>query len=127
MNTSTASPGLGGLTVLIALLALVPVRAQTADFPSDQVLESLTMKVSVSDLDPTTDRGFQIASERIHQAARRLCARLQDVRDVQDLGHQPAFVRCVDRAVASASAELSKLAHRGVGPAVASIPPKPGK
>ena len=125
MNTSTASPGLGGLTVLIALLALVPVRAQTADFPSDHVLESLTMKVSLSDLDPTTDRGFQIASERIHQAARRLCARLQDVRNVQDLGHQPAFVRCVDRAVASASAELR--AHRGAGPALASIPPKLGK
>ena len=120
MNTSTASPGLRGLTVLMALLALVPVRAKTADFPSDRVLESLTMKVSLSDLDPTTDRGLEIASERIHQAARRLCTRLQDM---QDLGHQRAFVRCVDRAVASASAELNKLAHRGVGPVLTLVPP----
>jgi len=109
-------------TALIALLALVPVTAKTADLPSDRVLERFTMKVSLSDLDLTTDRGFQIASERIHQTAQRLCTRLQDM---QDLGHHAAFVRCVDRAVASASAELSALARRHTGPALASIPESP--
>jgi UrcA family protein len=124
VNTSSASPGLRSVTALIALLALVPVTAETADLQPDGVLQYLTKKVSLSDLDLTTDQGFQIASERIHQTARRLCAQVQDV---QDLGHQSAFVRCVDRAMASASAELSTLAHRAAGPELASIPPKHGK
>ena len=124
MNSSTASLGLGKLTALIALLALVPVTAKTTDLQLDLVLESLTKTVSFSDLDLNTDRGFQVASERIHQTARRLCTVVQDTRD---LGHQSAFVRCVDRAVADASAELNALTERGAGPAVASIPPKQGK
>jgi UrcA family protein len=124
MNASTASPGLRGLTVLIAVLALVPVTAKTADLEPDRVLERLTNKVSLSDLDLTTDSGFQIASERIQQTARGLCARLLYARD---FGYQSAFVRCVDRAVASASAELNVLAHRGAGPTLASVPPKEGK
>ena len=124
MNSSTALPGLRELTALIALLALVPITAKTTDLQSDLVLESLTRTVSFSDLDLTTDRGFQVASERIHQTARRLCAVVQDTRD---LGHQSAFVRCVDRTVASASVELSTLAHRDARPALASNPPKQEK
>jgi UrcA family protein len=102
---------------LVALLTAAPVTATAADLQSDHVLEQLTMKVSLSDLDLTTDRGFQLASERIHQSARRLCSRLADM---QDLGHHEAFVRCVDRAIARASADLSALAHRGGASALAS-------
>jgi UrcA family protein len=119
VNTSTASPGLRGLTALIALLAVAPVTAETADLQSDRVLERLTMKVSISDLDLTTDRGFQVASERIYQTAQRLCTRLGRIQ----VGQHEAFLRCVDRAVASASAELSALAHRGAGRALASTLP----
>ena len=54
---------------LIALLALVPVTVGAEDLPSQRVLESHSVKVSLSDLDLTTDRGIQIASERIHQTA----------------------------------------------------------
>jgi len=124
VNSSTASPGLRKLATLIALLALVPVTAKATDLQLDLVLESLTKTVSFSDLDLNTDRGFQVASERIHQTARRLCTVVQDTRD---LGHQSAFVRCVDRAVANASAELSALAHRDARPALASNPPKQEK
>ncbi len=124
MNTATASPGHRGRMVFIALLALMPLRAMTADLQSEPPLESLVMKVSFHDLDLTTERGFAIASERVHQAARRLCMRLQDV---EDLGHRPAFIHCVDRAVASASLELSALAQRGAGPAVASVSAKEAK
>jgi hypothetical protein len=41
---------------------------------------------------------------------------------VQDLGHQRAFVRCVDLAVASASAQLRALARDAADPALASVP-----
>jgi UrcA family protein len=104
---------------MVALLTAVPVTAPTADLRSDYVLDQLTVKVSLSDLDLTTDRGFQLASERIHQTARRLCNRLADT---QDLGHHDAFARCVDGAVASASAGLNALAHRGGASALASSP-----
>jgi UrcA family protein len=113
-------------TVLTALLALVPGTAKTADLQSDRVLQRLSMKVSLSDLDLTTDRGFQVASERMYQTAQRLCTR---VGRIQDIGQHQAFLHCVDRAVASASAELSALAHRSAGPTLASLPesPKQGK
>jgi UrcA family protein len=102
----------------LALLALAPLSAKTADLQSDLIVERLTQTVSVGDLDLTTDRGIQLAHERIHETARRLCARLQDMRNL-DLGHHEAFVRCVDEAMASASADLSALAvegqhHRGI-------------
>ena len=128
MNTHTDRPHRPGpriahsATVLIALLALVPITANTADLQSDCVLEGLTKKVSVSDLDLTTDRGFQVASERIHQTAVRLCTWLGHF---QDYGQHEAFVRCVDRAAASASAQLRALAHRGAAPALVSIPESP--
>ena len=123
MNT-TGSTSLRCLTTLMALLALIPVTAETADLLPDGVLASLSKKISLSDLDLTSDQGLQIASERIHQAARRLCTQVQDSRD---LAHRSAVVRCIDRAVASASAELRARRPRGAAPAVASIPPKQDK
>jgi len=90
-----------------ALLALAPLSAKTADLQSDLVVERLTQTVSLGDLDLTTERGFQLAGERVHKTARCLCTRLQDMRD---LGHHEAFVRCVDEALASA--DLSALARR---------------
>jgi len=123
MNT-TGSAGLRCLTALIALLALIPVTAKAADLLPDGVLASLSKKISLGDLDLTTDQGLQIASERIHQTARRLCTQVQDSRD---LAHRSAVVRCIDRAVASASSELRARTHRGAAPAVASIPPKQDK
>jgi UrcA family protein len=58
-----------------------------------------SMSVPLADLDLTTAAGVRTAQERLHQAARRLCSELADS---QDLGHQPHFVQCVDRATASA-------------------------
>jgi UrcA family protein len=101
---------------LITLLALVPVTVGAEDLPWERVLESHSVKVSLSDLDLTTDRGIQIASERIHKTEWRLCSRLQDTRDIT------AVVRCIDRAIAGASAELSALSRRAAEPTLASVP-----
>jgi UrcA family protein len=107
------------VAAVIALLTAAPVTTMAVDPGSDSVLQQLAAKISLSDLDLTTERGLQLASERVHHTAVRLCNRL---RDMQDLGHHEAFVRCVDQAVASASADLSALAHRDAGLPVASIP-----
>ena len=61
------------------------------------------LSVSLSDLDLTTAAGARAAQERLHQAARRLCSELADS---EDLGHQPHFVDCVDRALAGALSQL---------------------
>jgi UrcA family protein len=63
-----------------------------------------SMSVSLVDLDLTAAAGARTAQERLHQAARRLCTQLADS---QDLGHQPHFVDCVDRATASALRQLA--------------------
>jgi len=79
--------------------------------PSVSSPDSRSMKVSLADLDVGTPAGAQVARDRIHEAARRLCSQLDDM---DDLGHQPQFVACVESAMAEAWQRLP-------GPAVAAV------
>jgi UrcA family protein len=61
--------------------------------------------VSISDLDLSTQKGMQVARERVHEAARQLC---QKVVDPWSLSHQPDYVQCVDETTADAVTQLQR-------------------
>src|SRR6266404_600696 len=85
-------------TALMALLALAPVAAM-ADGHQAAVLETRVAKVSLADVDLSTPEGRRVAYDRLRKTARRLCGQIEDMRS---LAHQPAYVKCVDEALANA-------------------------
>ena len=66
--------------------------------------------ISLSDLDLSSPAGARAAHERLHTAARTLCAQVED-RD--DLSKQLNFVICVDQAMAAALAQIQSIASIG--------------
>ncbi|MFI4869714.1 MAG: UrcA family protein [Steroidobacterales bacterium] len=72
--------------------------------PGNADPDSRSARVSLADLDLTTEAGVRAAQERLHQAARRLCSQLADS---EDLGHQPHFVKCVDQTLAAALRQVA--------------------
>jgi len=123
MNTNSPSrsarlaTALVGCAVTVCAGATAPVRAGAATAGcgvntavatgsvSGTAVERRSTTVSFADLDLTTAAGRQVAQQRLHEAARRLCARLSDS---ADLGHQPHFVACVERASAIAMRQLGQ-------------------
>jgi UrcA family protein len=99
-----------GAAVLTALQSIGTAGAPSQQ-PASPVLDKRVAVVSLADLDISTPQGAQAARDRLQQTARRLCSQLQDSRD---LGHQPHFVACVDRAMASTLRQIR-------GPAVAAV------
>ena len=63
--------------------------------------------VSLADLDLSRPADIAIARERVHQAARKRCAR---VADPLNLGHQADYVACVESSMAQAQPGIEKLA-----------------
>jgi UrcA family protein len=94
------------LSVTAVLLGFLGAEAAMAD---PQSLQTRSKSVAVGDLDLTTVRGQQIAQERIHQMARRLCSQ---VADELDLSQQANYVKCVDAAMQSAGQTVQALARR---------------
>ena len=115
MNTQTFSIRLARFQAalrtmgLIALCVAAPIAAIAQQ--SSVAAETSSAKVSLAGLDLSTPEGLGIARDRLHDAARLLCSRVADSRD---LGHQPHFVACVDEAMAAALRQIS-------GPALAAI------
>jgi UrcA family protein len=68
------------------------------------VAESASAKTSLAGLDLSTPEGMAAAKERVHQAARKVCSRIQHS---TDLDHQANFIECVDATMASALLQLS--------------------
>ncbi len=64
-------------------------------------------RVSLTDLDLSTAQGVRAAHERLHEAARRLCAAIAEDSDVS---HQPNFVTCVGQTMANAQIDVQKMA-----------------
>jgi len=89
------------------------LRSTEANNGSNRVSGAATLaaKVSLADLDLRTPEAARTAGERLHEMARLLCSRVADSRD---LGHQPHFVACVDKAMAAALRQIG-------GPALAAI------
>jgi len=90
-------------TALLVLCALASAGAvagpQTGASPPTR-----SAKVSLAGLDLSTAAGTRAARERLHQAARRLCAQ---VADSLDLSHQANFVKCVDETLAKAVGQFA--------------------
>src|SRR6266404_7265043 len=63
-------------------------------------------RVSLTDLDLSTAQGVRAAHERLHEAARRLCAVIAEDSDVS---HQPNFVTCVGQTMANAQIDVQKM------------------
>jgi UrcA family protein len=63
-------------------------------------------QVSLTDLDLSTTEGVRAAHERLHDVARRLCAKLAEE---SEISHQPNFVKCVGHAMATARIDVKKL------------------
>jgi UrcA family protein len=63
-----------------------------------------TTQVSLADIDPSSAEGARIAKERVRQAARRVCAQVDDP---LDLGRAEHFVACVDATTNSTMQQLS--------------------
>ena len=78
--------------------------AKMGDQPTHSAADSLTSKVSLSDLDLATPEGARVARERLHREARHLCSQ---VADELDLSRQPNFVACVDEALTKALRQIA--------------------
>lgn len=91
---------------IIAMVALHAIAsAAVAQQPPAPVLDERVKVVSLTDLDLSTPAGAQAARQRVRETARWLCMRVQDP---HDLGHQPHFVACVDRATAAAVRQIER-------------------
>ena len=63
-------------------------------------------RVSLTDLDLSTAQGVRAAHERLHEAARRLCAAIAEESDVS---HEPNFVTCVGQMMVNAQIYVQKM------------------
>jgi UrcA family protein len=81
--------------------------------------DSKSAQISLADLDLSTADGRNAAYERLHQAARNLCYRVEQD---NDLSRQSNFVACVDLAMAQALPSLQRLAARTEAMHLASSP-----
>jgi UrcA family protein len=103
-RTPAFAPWTAALTTLLATAAA----AAPSQPSTPPVLDRRVAAVSLADLDVSTPQGARAARERLHETARRLCAQLEDG---QDLGHQPRFVACVERALDTALRSMSGPLH----------------
>lgn len=92
-----------GLVVAAIALQLPASAAEECVSSNNSAIKSAD--VSVADLDLSTASGIREAKERLHRAARKLC---NEVLEPNSISHQPDFVRCVDTAMAAATAKLER-------------------
>jgi UrcA family protein len=96
------------LSVLCCMAGGSPV---FADAPSNDSHGTVSSHLTVADLDLANPADVAIARERIHQLARKLCGRVEDL---ASLSHQPDYVACVAYAMAKAEPRLQQLAAEKV-------------
>jgi UrcA family protein len=101
---------------LIALCAIAPITGM-AQSQSEPAPETLTARVSLTDVALSTPEGQRIAYERLRQAVRHLCSSLEAMHP-QSLAHYPTYIRCVDATLARALQQLN-------GPALAATQKPP--
>jgi UrcA family protein len=95
---------------LLAAAAMVAFVGLTSTAVADQVSGDMRAKqVSLADIDLSTVEGQRAARERLHQAARHLCAH---VADDLDLSHHANYLACVDLAMAKAEPLLQAMVNR---------------
>jgi UrcA family protein len=99
MNTSIKINMAAFASALVASAMLLG-GASAAEIPSK------SKQLTFVDLDLATPAGVNAARERVHQAARELCAA---VSDHLDLSHTANFLTCVDLAMSGAMPHLDAL------------------
>jgi UrcA family protein len=99
-----------GAATLLGLSQMLPIAAP-ADQPATSAPETRIARVALGDLDLSTAEGARVARDRLQEAARRLCVRLAESRDV---GRQWHLRTCMNEAVADAWRQLTT-------PALASV------
>jgi UrcA family protein len=105
-------------TIAVAILiAIVGSNAPVLAGPPSS--DSKSAQISLADLDLSTADGRKAAYERLHQAARDLCYRVEQD---NDLSRQSNFVACVDLAMAQALPSLQRLAARSQAMRLVSSP-----
>jgi UrcA family protein len=70
---------------------------------ADSVLETRSTTVSLAGLNLSTPAGVGVAQERVRQAARTVCSRVESV---YDLAPHFEFMKCVDRAERAAFQQI---------------------
>jgi UrcA family protein len=111
MSTETNLPRCSGLAsagvkaALIALCVIAPIKVM-ADAPPAQASDTLAAKVSFTNVDFSTSQGQRIAYERVQDAARHLCSRLEDMHP-QSLAHHSGYIKCVDETIARALPQMT--------------------
>ncbi len=90
---------------LIALCAIAPI-VSAAEPPPEPAPESITARVSLSDVNLTTPEGQRVAHERLLQKTRSLCSSLE-VRHPQSLAHHQMYIKCVDETLARALEQVN--------------------
>ena len=73
---------------------------------ADAAYGARAQQVSLTDLNLSTVAGQEVARERLHQMARRLCAQEEDE---LDLSHQTNYVKCVEAATAKTLPHLDAM------------------
>ena len=94
---------------LIATTAVIGMLSAGSAMADPQPDQSRSKQVVLSDLDLSTAQGQQVAQERVHQMARRLCSQ---VADNLDLSHQSNYVACIESAMAKGNVALQALSTR---------------
>lgn len=102
MNTSIKISMAAFASAFVASAMLLG-SASAADMPSK------SKQLSFVDLDLATPAGVSAARERVHQAARELCAEMSDQ---SDLSHVTNFLKCVDVAMGGAMPHLDALVSK---------------
>jgi UrcA family protein len=95
------------LMVAAAMIGLVGLN--TAALADQAGGQARAKTVSLTDIDLSTAEGQRVAHERLHQAARYLCAR---VADDLDMSHRENYLACIDAALATAGTRLQAMASR---------------
>ena len=106
MNTFNTTTAIKTLMISLMTVGFFGGAAAMADQVGKTVASE---KVSLSDLDLATAAGQQVAQERVHQSARRLCAQ---VSDPTDMSHHDNYLACMDATLAKAGVSLQALVNK---------------
>lgn len=96
--------------ILTTLFAMAPI-AVIADQHASTATDTLVARVSLADLDLSTEEGKRAARDRLHTMAQRLCAELADSRAPS---YQPDLIACADESLAGALRQIDASSFEAV-------------